>query len=121
MIGTLMDILIRHIIIELTACAYNQLDDPGFLEEALVDVTKIMQTDVKLKATYHFAPHGVTSILIIGASHISIHTWPEHGYANIDLVVCTTNFTVEEIVAFLRGRFGTEHITFTEILRGAPA
>ena len=116
-----MDILIRHIIIELTACAYNQLDDPGFLEEALVDVTKIMQTDVKLKETYHFGAQGVTSIIIIIASHISIHTWPEHGYANIDLVVCTTNFTVEEIVTFLRVHFGTEQITFTEILRGAPA
>ena len=115
-----MNILIRHIIIELTGCAYHQLDDPMFLEDALVNVTQIMQTDVKLKATYHFAPHGVTSILIIGASHISIHTWPEHGYANIDLVVCTTNFTVEEIVVFLRQCFGTEQITFTEVLRGAP-
>ncbi|MEZ4869549.1 MAG: adenosylmethionine decarboxylase [Caldilineaceae bacterium] len=116
-----MDILIRHIIIELTDCAPQQLDDPTFLEDALVDVTKIMQTDVKSKSTYHFAPQGVTSILIIGASHISVHTWPEHNYANIDLVVCTTNFTVEEIVAFLRQRFGTDQITFTEILRGAPA
>lgn len=113
-----MDILIRHFIIELNDCLYNQLDDPAFLEDSLVELTKILRTDVKSKATYHFEPHGVTSILIIGASHVSIHTWPEHEYADIDLVVCTKNFDMEDVIAFLNERFCTENIRYMEIQRG---
>jgi len=112
-----MSLIVRHIIIELHHCHYEQLDDPHFLEETLFALTDILKTEVKAKATYHFDPHGVTSILIVGASHISIHTWPEYEYANIDLVVCTTNFAMSDIIVFLKDRFATEQVDFMEVQR----
>ena len=116
-----MEVLIRHIIIEMNKCMFDQLNDPSFLEESLIQMTHIMNTDVKSKATYKFKPHGVTSMLIIGASHISVHTWPEHGYADIDLVVCTKNFEMEDIIAYLNERFGTDEVRYMEIQRGVFA
>lgn len=116
--NTIMKVLIRHIIIELNKCLFDQLNDPAFLEEALVDMTKIMHTDVKSKSTYQFEPQGVTSILIIGASHISIHTWPEYQYADIDLVVCTKNFEMDDLIGYLSERFATKEIRFKEIQQG---
>lgn len=114
-----MSLIVRHIIIELHHCRYEQLDDPHFLEEILFSLTNLMHTEVMAKATYHFKPQGVTSILIVGASHISVHTWPEYEYANIDLVVCTNNFSMSDIVAFLKDRFATEHVDFMEVQRRA--
>jgi len=114
-----MSLIVRHIIIELHHCRYEQLDDPLFLEEVLIELTHMLNTEVKAKASYHFEPHGVTSILIVGASHISVHTWPEYEYANIDLVVCTTNFAMSDIIAFLKERFATEHVDFMEVQRSA--
>lgn len=116
-----MEVLIRHIIIEMNDCMFEQLNDPTYLEESLIQMTHIMNTDVKSKATYKFKPHGVTSMLIIGASHISVHTWPEHGYADIDLVVCTKDFEMEDIVAYLNERFSTDNVRFMEIQRGVFA
>lgn len=113
-----MNVLIRHIVIELNKCMFDQLNDPAFLEESLVQMTQIMRTDVKSIATHKFKPQGVTSIVIIGASHISIHTWPEHEYADIDLVVCTKNFEMDELISYLNERFGTEEVRFMEIQRG---
>lgn len=114
-----MSLIVRHIIIELHQCRYDQLDDPAFLEGVLFELTHLLNTEVKAKATYHFEPHGVTSILIVGASHISIHTWPEYAYANIDLVVCTTNFAMSDIVAFLKTCFATHDVDFMEVQRSA--
>ena len=116
-----MDILIRHIIIELNKCMFEQLNDPAFIEESLIQMTKIMNTDVKSKATYQFEPQGITSLLIIGASHISIHTWPEYEYADIDLAVCTKDFEMDDLIAYLNERFGTEDVRYMEIQRGIPA
>ncbi|MEZ4679232.1 MAG: adenosylmethionine decarboxylase [Caldilineaceae bacterium] len=113
-----MDVLIRHIIIELNKCMFEQLNDPTFLEESLAQMTRIMKTDIKSKSTYQFEPQGVTSLLIIGASHISVHTWPEHAYADIDLVVCTDNFEMDDLIAYLSERFGTEEVRYMEIQRG---
>jgi S-adenosylmethionine decarboxylase proenzyme len=116
-----MEVLIRHIVIELNKCLFDQLNDPKFLEESMVQMTRIMRTDVKAKATYQFEPYGVTSMLIIGASHISIHTWPEHQYADIDLVVCVKDFETEDLIAYLNERFGTEDVRYMEIQRGVFA
>lgn len=116
-----MEVLIRHIVIELNKCLFDQLNDPKFLEESMVQMTRIMRTDVKAKATYQFEPYGVTSMLIIGASHISIHTWPEHQYADIDLVVCVKDFETEELITYLNERFGTEDVRYMEIQRGVFA
>ena len=116
-----MDVLIRHIIIEMNGCHFDQLNDPKFLEDSMIQITRIMRTDIKAKATYQFKPQGVTSMLIIGASHISVHTWPEHQYADIDLVVCTTDFDMEELIAYLNERFGTEDVRYMEIQRGVFA
>ena len=113
-----MNVLIRHIVIELNKCMFDQLNDPTFLEDTLVQMTQIMRTDVKSIATHKFEPQGVTSIVIIGASHISIHTWPEHEYADIDLVVCTKNFEMDDLISYLNERFGTEEVRFMEIQRG---
>lgn len=119
-VGT-MDVLIRHIIIELNGGHFDQLNDPKFLEDSMIQMTRIMRTDIKAKATYQFKPQGVTSMLIIGASHISIHTWPEHRYADIDLVVCTTDFELEDLISYLNERFGTEDVRYMEIQRGVFA
>ncbi|MCS7071624.1 MAG: S-adenosylmethionine decarboxylase, partial [Anaerolinea sp.] len=63
-------------------------------------------------------PQGVTAILIIGASHLSIHSWPEHKYASADLVVCTEGFVLQEVIDLIRERVHAKQVNFIEFRRG---
>jgi len=38
---------------------------------------------------HQYEPFGVTGVILISASHFSIHTWPEHNYAAVDIFSCS--------------------------------
>ena len=77
----------RHLIAELHGC--TGLTDLGLIERALTDAAAVAGAtllDVKLHA---FGPsQGVTGVALLAESHISIHTWPEHAYAAVDIFLC---------------------------------
>ncbi|MEM4700150.1 MAG: adenosylmethionine decarboxylase [Candidatus Nezhaarchaeales archaeon] len=77
----------RHLIAELQGCDPEKLSRAEEVERLLLYAAKssgLMVIDVK---THYFSP-GATSMVIIGESHLSIHTWPEYGYAAVDVFVC---------------------------------
>lgn len=77
----------RHLIADLTGCA--RLDDAGFVEAALVAAAEAAGATVLEARLHSFGPgQGVTGVVLLAESHISIHTWPEHGYAAVDIFLC---------------------------------
>ncbi|WGH75517.1 adenosylmethionine decarboxylase [Tenacibaculum tangerinum] len=64
-----------------------------------------------------FSPYGVTGVFLLSESHLSIHTWPEHGYAALDLFSCK-KFNASLIKELIKEHFETETIVFTSIERG---
>lgn len=50
---------------------------------------------------HQFEPHGVTGLLLLAESHLSVHTWPEEGLATLDLFTCGSA-DIEHVVAWLR-------------------
>jgi len=78
----------KHTIVEFYDCDTDRLSDAALLERALCMAAKNAGVTV-IKSTFHkFSPHGVTGIVIIAESHLSIHTWPEYGYAAVDIFTC---------------------------------
>jgi len=76
----------RHLLLE--HWGGRHLTDAPRLEAALRDAADIARARV-LAAHFHpFAGGGVTGVLLLAESHITIHTWPEHGYAALDLFLC---------------------------------
>ena len=61
---------------------------------------------------------GVTGIAIVSESHLVIHTWPEHGYAAVDIFTCGAPRDPQEAVQVLRRLFQPERIGVMEINRG---
>lgn len=113
-----MQSLIRHIIIELYQCPQDKLDDLPAMETLLVDVAQVMNTEAIANLSHQFQPYGVTAVLIVGASHLSIHTWPEHAYATLDMVVCTDGFDVQMIVELVKSSLMAKSVNFIEFRRG---
>lgn len=78
----------RHLLLELIDCDVNVLDDASRLEEVLRGAAEAAGATVISAAFHRFMPQGVTGVLLLKESHISIHTWPERRYAAVDLFTC---------------------------------
>lgn len=83
-----MNTLGRHVISELWGCDYNKLNDMDFIERLFVDAALKSGAEVREVAFHKFAPQGVSGVVIISESHLTIHSFPEHGYASIDVYTC---------------------------------
>ncbi|MBI2940269.1 MAG: adenosylmethionine decarboxylase, partial [Chloroflexi bacterium] len=68
-----------------------------------------------------FEPHGVTVVVIIAESHLSIHTWPEHGYAAVDVFTCGDDPEFGEVTRLLGQRLGATSVSTIEVKRGLLA
>ncbi|HIQ31534.1 MAG TPA: S-adenosylmethionine decarboxylase [Aquifex aeolicus] len=65
------------------------------LIDRVEDVRSLLETAVETAGLtkisshyYQFQPHGATGVILLAESHISIHTWPEHGLATVDVYTC---------------------------------
>lgn len=83
-----MKILGQHLIVEYTGCNCDILDSREILEQALTGAVRKAGATI-VSATFHrYNPQGVSGVVVIAESHMSIHTWPEYGYAAVDFFTC---------------------------------
>lgn len=82
------DVLGRNLIVELFGCAPEILNDVGGIEEKMVAAARAARATVISVSFHHFAPFGVSGVVVIQESHLAIHTWPEYGYAALDIFTC---------------------------------
>lgn len=74
----------RHLILEHWGGAL----DAEALQTAMRDAARVAGATV-LAAHFHpFDGGGITGVLLLAESHITVHTWPEHGYAALDIFMC---------------------------------
>ena len=78
----------RHLIADFYFCEAAFLDDPASLERELVGAAKTAGAEVRRTCFCRFDPHGVSGVVIIAESHLTVHTYPEHGYAALDFFTC---------------------------------
>ncbi|MDQ0231004.1 adenosylmethionine decarboxylase [Metabacillus malikii] len=83
-----METIGRHVISELWGCDIEKLNDIDFIEKTFVQAALKTGAEVREVAFHKFAPQGVSGVVIISESHLTIHSFPEHGYASIDVYTC---------------------------------
>lgn len=83
-----MQVLGRHALLDLYDCDKALLDDVDFLRELFLKTATELQCTLVKECFHRYAPQGVSGVLVIAESHLSVHTWPEHGYAAVDLFTC---------------------------------
>ncbi len=83
-----LDTMGRHVIAELWNCNLDILNDLDRLEKTFVNAALKAGAEIREVAFHKFAPFGVSGVVIISESHLTIHSFPEHGYASIDVYTC---------------------------------
>lgn len=77
-----------HLLVELHGCKPSILDDIDTITDMMVNTAHEMSVTILDVRARKFEPQGVTALVMIAESHLSIHTWPEYGYAAVDVFTC---------------------------------
>lgn len=113
-----MTCLGRHFLIEYHGCNPELLDDVNIVRDIMVYAAKESGATILNTYLHKFSPQGVSGVIVIAESHIAIHTWPEHGYAAVDIFTCGTD--VDPWVAYniIKEKLGSTQSSTKEIARG---
>ena len=111
----------RHIIVEYYDCAPEALNDVVHIEKSMEGAAKDAGATIINSTFHHFSPYGVSGVVVIQESHLAIHTWPEYGYASVDLFTC--GGTVDPWVSYqvLKEAFKAGHGSAIGLQRGEMA
>jgi len=105
-------------IIELYQCSSDMLDDVDQLEGLMHEAALAAGATVVQQFFHKFTPQGVSGTIVIAESHLNIHTWPEYGYAAVDIFTCGESLTPRKAMELLQEKLGAQKIKFDEIKRG---
>ncbi len=111
----------RHCILELYQCDQGKLNDEAFIRTTITSSAKISGATLINLVTHSFKPQGVTGLALLAESHISIHTWPEIGYAAIDVFTCGDHTMPEKACKLLFQHFLAKYFSFKNIAREIPS
>src|SRR5258708_6429025 len=115
-----METLGRHVIAELDGCDAEVLSDPESIRSHLVEAAKRAGATVLADETFEFKNGGVSGFVLLAESHISIHTWPEHHYAAIDIYTCGPHTMPVKGAIHLADMLGATQLRMTSLSRGVP-
>jgi S-adenosylmethionine decarboxylase len=110
-----------HLLIELFGCNGVTLEKDDTVGEAMVEAARVSEATIVAECFKEFKPYGVSGAVIIQESHYTIHTWPEHGYAAVDLFYCGGTVKVRRAVELLQERFQPTRIKFLVVRRGSES
>lgn len=113
-----MNALGRQLLLELKDCDPEVLNDLEFLKSSLCEAAVQIGATVIGDSFHRFSPQGVSGVVIIAESHLFIHTWPEYGYAAVDVFTCGETVDPTLAVKPLVEKLGSKSSSVLELKRG---
>ena len=110
----------RHILLELYDCHADLLKFPPDSERILLAAAQAMGATVIGSHFHAFPEHGVSGVVVIAESHLTVHTWPEYGYAAVDVFSCGV-LDLDAGVGRLVRDYGAGRVEHQTIERGLGA
>jgi len=115
--GAAMESLGTHVIAELFNCDAYVIDDLKKVKEVFMAAAELSRATI-IKPFFHkFSPYGVSGVIVIAESHFTIHTWPEHGYAAVDIFTCG-DLNWQDALEHIKTELKSERCSIFEMQRG---
>ena len=113
-----MNALGRHLLLELFDCDPDAITNLEAVKNALVEAAKRAQATIVDVVFHEFNPFGISGVVVIAESHLSIHTWPEYRYAAVDIFSCGDVLNPEVAANYLVEQFAAERTSVVDVQRG---
>ena len=110
----------RHVLVECYDAGFEALNDLERIRDAMLRATTVMQATMLSERFHKFAPQGVSGAVVIAESHLTIHTWPELGYAAIDFFTCGACDPLQGFQVLAKA-IGSGTMKVSTFARGFPA
>lgn len=107
-----------HCLVELYDCPSHLLNDATFVKQVVREASNHGLATMLDEISHKFVPHGVTVVGLLAESHISVHTWPEYGYAAADIFTCGSTANPVRACDWLVQQFQSGHHSLTKLARG---
>jgi len=108
----------RHLLLELHDCSSEILNNLETVKATLVEAAKRAEATIIDVVFHEFNPFGISGVVVIAESHLSIHTWPEYRYAAVDIFSCGDSLKPAEAAAYLVEQFQANRASCVEVKRG---
>jgi S-adenosylmethionine decarboxylase len=113
-----MQALGRQILVEFYDCDKEVLNDAVLIRESMIEAARRSGATIVTDTFHAFSPHGVSGVVVIAESHLAIHTWPEYGYAAVDVFTCGETINPWVIQKHLEDSFSSQKVSSMELKRG---
>lgn len=113
-----MHALGKHFVLELSGCDPKIIGNLAKVQRNMVRAALEAKAEVREIAFHKFNPQGVSGVVVIAESHLAIHTWPELGYAAVDIYTCGANTDPLRACEFLQKAFCAKTSCYSIIDRG---
>lgn len=113
-----MQSLGRHVLAEIYGCQFEVLNDIKKVEDIMINAALEAGAEVREFVFHKFSPQGVSGVVVISESHLAIHTWPELGYAAVDVFTCGQSVNPWDACDYLVDAFGADYVNANEVKRG---
>lgn len=109
----------KHILVDLHACNPELLKRVDYISDAMMTAAKRSEATIVGKCFKQFEPWGVSGVIVIAESHITIHTWPEYGLASVDYFSCSDEPKIELAIDYLKQALESKRMDEIELTRGS--
>ena len=108
----------RHVAVDAWGVRYDLLNDADWLKDQLVEAAEATGATVLSVQSRQFEPQGATVLVLLSESHLSIHTYPEKGFAAIDCYTCGETVDPQNAVDRLMEALKPERVHAKKLIRG---
>lgn len=113
-----MDTVGHHYIVEASGCDPDVISKVERVEQILTRAAQVAEAQIWAISFHRFTPVGVSGVVVISESHLSVHTWPETGYVALDIYTCGDDAKPEKAFEYALHEFGAKNVHITEVTRG---
>lgn len=111
----------RHILLDVWGVDAETLNDLETIQEAMLGAAAAAGATVVDSTFHRFPVQGLSGVVVLAESHISVHTFPEHGYAAFDIFTCGSRVDPERACNHLVRAVRADDRFTRRFTRGLPS